>query len=332
MLNSLLSFVLSFVGKLSFSNQQFSNFRFQPLSQESFNRVPRMPEPSTEDTSSFFDFLDFKLIDTDKFDVSLYDIIALVFIFIMAKMVLKIVKINIRRKFRAKNDYNKATEFVYIQIAKYIIYLFAIIFALKAVEIDITILLTGSAALLVGIGLGLQDVFKDMFSGLVLLFEGNVRVGDIVEISNGGKSEPIVAKILKINVRTTQIETREGNVLIIPNAKLTQEYVENWSHGSELSRFTIPVTVEYGSDTEVIIRLLKQAAFAHPKVRKTDPVFVRLADFGNNGLDLELIFWADQSWDINNYKSEIRFEIDRLFREHKVAIPYPQRTVHMRPL
>lgn len=329
MLNSLLSFVLSFLGKSTFSNQQFSNFRFQPLSQESFNRVPRMPAPSTEDTSSFFDFLDFKLIDTDKFDVSLYDIIALAFIFIMAKMILKIVKINIRRKFRAKEDYNKATEFVYIQIAKYIIYLFAIIFALKAVDIDITILLTGSAALLVGIGLGLQDVFKDMFSGLVLLFEGNVRVGDIVEISNGGKSEPIVAKILKINVRTTQIETREGNVLIIPNAKLTQEYVENWSHGSELSRFTIPVTVEYGSDTEVIIRLLKQAAFAHPKVRKTDPVFVRLANFGNNGLDLELIFWADQSWDINNYKSEIRFEIDRLFREHKVAIPFPQTTVHM---
>jgi small-conductance mechanosensitive channel len=288
-----------------------------------------MPAISNSDTSSFFDFLNFKLIDTDKFDISLYDIIALVVIFIMAKMMLKIVKINIRRKFRSKEGYNKATEFVYIQIAKYIIYLFAIIFALKAVNIDITILLTGSAALLVGIGLGLQDVFKDMFSGLVLLFEGNVRVGDIVEISNGGKSEPIVAKILKINVRTTQIETREGNVLIIPNAKLTQEYVENWSHGSELSRFSIPVTVEYGSDTEMIIRLLKQAAFAHPKVRKTDPVFVRLANFGNNGLDLELIFWADQSWDINNYKSEIRFEIDRLFREHKVAIPFPQTTIHM---
>jgi small-conductance mechanosensitive channel len=288
-----------------------------------------MPATSNSDTSSFFDFLNFKLIDTDKFDISLYDIIALVVIFIMAKMILKIVKINIRRKFRSKEGYNKSTEFVYIQIAKYIIYLFAIIFALKAVNIDITILLTGSAALLVGIGLGLQDVFKDMFSGLVLLFEGNVRVGDIVEISNGGKSEPIVAKILKINVRTTQIETREGNVLIIPNAKLTQEYVENWSHGSELSRFSIPVTVEYGSDTEMIIRLLKQAAFAHPKVRKTDPVFVRLANFGNNGLDLELIFWADQSWDINNYKSEIRFEIDRLFREHKIAIPFPQTTIHM---
>jgi small-conductance mechanosensitive channel len=329
MLNNLFSYVLSFLGKSTFSQQNFSNFHFQPLNQESFNQVPRMPATSNSDTSSFFDFLNFKLIDTDKFDISLYDIIALVVIFIMAKMMLKIVKINIRRKFRSKESYNKATEFVYIQIAKYIIYLFAIIFALKAVNIDITILLTGSAALLVGIGLGLQDVFKDMFSGLVLLFEGNVRVGDIVEISNGGKSEPIVAKILKINVRTTQIETREGNVLIIPNAKLTQEYVENWSHGSELSRFSIPVTVEYGSDTEMIIRLLKQAAFAHPKVRKTDPVFVRLANFGNNGLDLELIFWADQSWDINNYKSEIRFEIDRLFREHKIAIPFPQTTIHM---
>jgi len=329
MMSSFISFLLSLYEKSVFSTGFMNNNRFIPLSQESFNQTPQLPAPTEEDTSSFFDFLDFKLIDTDKFDVSLYDIIALVVIFIAAKMVLKIVKINIRKKFRAKEDYNKATEFVYIQIAKYVIYLFAIIFALKAIDIDITILLTGSAALLVGIGLGLQDVFKDMFSGLVLLFEGNVRVGDIVEISNGGKTEPIVAKILKINVRTTQIETREGNVLIIPNAKLTQEYVENWSHGSELSRFRITLTVEYGSDTELIIRLLKQAAFAHPKVRKNHPVDVRLSHFGNNGLDLELIFWADQSWDINNYKSEIRFEIDRLFREHKVAIPFPQTTVHM---
>lgn len=278
---------------------------------------------------SFIDFLNFKIINTQKFDVSFYHIIIIFIIFFGARMLLNVVKLYISRKYREKEGFNQATEFVYIQIAKYIIYVFAIITSLKALEIDLTILLTGSAALLVGIGLGLQDVFKDMFSGIVLLFEGNVRVGDIVEISNGGKSEPIVAKILKINVRTTQIETREGNVLIIPNAKLTQEYVENWSHGSELSRFRILLTVEYGSDTELVIRLLKQAALGHPKVRKTHPVDVRLSHFGNNGLELELIFWADQSWDINNYKSEIRFEIDRLFREYKITIPYPQSTVHL---
>jgi small-conductance mechanosensitive channel len=195
-------------------------------------------------------------------------------------------------------------------------------------SIDLTILLTGSAALLVGLGLGLQDVFKDMIAGIVLLFEGNVRVGDIVEISSTGKSSGIIAKIIKINVRTTQIETREGNVLIIPNTRLTQDNVENWSHGSELSRFTITVTVNYGTNTELVTRLLKQSALAHPKVKKNQPVIVRLANFGDNGLEMELIFWADQSWDINNYKSEIRMEIDRLFREYKITIPYPQRVIH----
>jgi small-conductance mechanosensitive channel len=244
-------------------------------------------------------------------------------------MLLNIIKLYISKKFKSQAEFNAGTEFVYNQIAKYIVYLLALITALKALEIDVTLLLTGSAALLVGIGLGLQDVFKDMFSGIVLLVEGNVRVGDIVEISNGGKTEAIVAKILKINVRTTQIETREGNVLIIPNAKLTQEFVENWSHGSELTRFTIQVSVEYSADTEQVSRLLKQAALAHPKVKKTKEVIVRLANFGSSGLEMELIFWADQSWDINNYRSEIRMEINRLFKEYSIIIPYPQTTVHL---
>jgi small-conductance mechanosensitive channel len=107
--------------------------------------------------------------------------------------------------------------------------------------------------------------------------------------------------------------------------------VENWSHGSELTRFLITVTIEYGANTELIKRLLKQAALAHPKVKKSHPIFVRLANFGDSGLELELIFWADQSWDINNYKSEIRFEIDRLFREYGITIPYPKRTIYMNP-
>ncbi|MFM7662859.1 MAG: mechanosensitive ion channel family protein [Bacteroidota bacterium] len=237
-------------------------------------------------------------------------------------------KLYISRKYRENSQYDRGSEYVYNQIAKYIIYIFSILMSFQVLEIDLTILLTGSAALLVGLGLGLQDVFKDMIAGIVLLFEGNVKVGDIVEISSTGKSSGIIAKILKINVRTTQIETREGNVIIIPNTRLTQDNVENWSHGSELSRFTILVTVNYGSKSELVTRLLKQAALAHPKVKKNQPVIVRLSNFSDNGLEMELIFWADQSWDINNYKSEIRMEIDRLFREYKITIPYPQRVVH----
>ncbi len=278
---------------------------------------------------TFIEFLNYKFIEIGKFSLSFYHILSIIAIFFGARMLLNVVKLYISRKFRKSTNFDPGTEYIYVQIARYIIYVFAIITALKALDIDLTIFLTGSAALLVGIGLGLQDVFKDMISGFVLLVEGNIRVGDIVEISNGGKSEGIVAKILKINVRTTQIETREGNVLIIPNTRLTQDYVENWSHGSELTRFRILLTVDYGADTELVTRLLKQAALGHPIVRKTHPVDVRLAHFGNSGLELELIFWADQKWDINNYKSDIRFEIDRLFREYKIRIPYPHTTVHL---
>lgn len=281
---------------------------------------------------TFTDFLNHNIISLSKFKLNFYQCLLLVSLFFGANMFVNIVKLYIAKKFRQNSQFDKGSEYVYNQIAKYIIYVFSILIAFQILSIDLTLLLTGSAALLVGLGLGLQDVFKDMIAGIVLLFEGNVRVGDIVEISGNGKSTGIIAKILKINVRTTQIETREGNVLIIPNTRLTQDSVENWSHGSELSRFTIPVNVAYGSNTEIVTRLLKQSALAHPKVKKNQPVIVRLAHFGENGLEMELIFWADQSWDINNYKSEIRMEIDRLFREYKIIIPYPQRVIHQSEL
>jgi small-conductance mechanosensitive channel len=277
---------------------------------------------------TFSDFLNFNLIELSKFKLSFYQCLILISIFFGAKILVNIVKLYIAKKFRESSQSNKGSEYVYNQIAKYIIYVFSVLIGFQVLSIDLTLLLTGSAALLVGFGLGLQDVFKDMIAGIVLLFEGNVRMGDIVEISSTGKSSGIIAKIIKINVRTTQIETREGNVLIIPNTRLTQDNVENWSHGSELSRFTINVTVAYGTNTELITRLLKQSAMAHPKVKKNQPVIVRLANFGESGLEMELIFWADQSWDINNYKSEIRMEIDRVFREYKITIPYPQRVIH----
>lgn len=279
---------------------------------------------------TFSDFLDFKIIEFGKFHLSFYHILAIIFIFFLAKFAVNLVKIYYSRKLREKTEYNQGTEYVYIQIAKYIIYVIAIFASLKALEIDLTIVITSSVGLFVGLGLGLQDVFKDMIAGIVLLIEGNIKVGDVIEISNGGKSEAIVAKILKINVRTTHIETRDGNVLIIPNTKVTQEFVENWSHGNPLSRFKIPINVAYGTNTELVTRLLKQAALSHPKVKKSEPVIVRLTEFGDNGLVMTLIFWADQSWDVENYKSEIRLEIDRLFREYNISIPFPQRDLHIK--
>jgi len=279
---------------------------------------------------TFGDFLNFKIIDLESFNLDFYDILVIVSVFFVARITVNLVRLYLGRKFKKSESHDLATEYVYMQVARYVIYVFSILLCFQILNVDLTLLLTGSAALMVGIGLGLQDVFKDMFAGFVLLFEGNIRIGDIVVInsieSNSG-SEGIIAKIVKINVRTTEIQTRDGNMLIIPNTKLTQEQISNWSHGSELSRFKIDVTIEYGADTELVQRLLKQAALTHPKVKNTHPVSVILSNFGESGLEMQLIFWADQSWDISIYKSEIRFEIDRLFRENKIIIPYPKRSV-----
>ncbi|MEX2485964.1 MAG: mechanosensitive ion channel protein MscS, partial [Brumimicrobium sp.] len=91
----------------------------------------------------------------------------------------------------------------------------------------------------------------------------------------------------------------------------------------------ISVGVAYGSDTELVKKLMKQAALSHPEVKKTEPVIVRMINFGDNALEMELLFWADQSWQVELHKSDIRFEIDRLFRQHGVTIPFPQRTLHV---
>jgi small-conductance mechanosensitive channel len=278
---------------------------------------------------SFENFLSYTIIKTAFLKISFAHILGILVVVFGARMLINFVRLYFTRRVKGRKDLDAGSEFVYIQVTKYIIYVIGFILCLQILQVELSVLLGGSAALLVGLGLGLQDVFRDMFSGFVILFEGNLRVGDIVEIYNSGNDEPVIAKLVKIKVRTTQIETRNGNVLVVPNSKLTQGYVENWSHGSHLSRFIIDVSIAYGSNTELVKDLLKRAAMAHPRVNKSESIFVRLKNFGENGLELELVFWAEQSWDANNYKSEIRFEIDRLFREHKITIPFPQRDMRI---
>jgi small-conductance mechanosensitive channel len=280
---------------------------------------------------TFSDFLTYELIKTKNFEFSIYHVFLIVALFFGAKVALNFFKLFLERKAAENQQLDQGTQFIYLQVAKYIIYIFAVLFSVQSLGINLMVLLTGSAALLVGGGLGLQDFFRDMISGFILLFEGSIKVGDIIEIRETS-GMPLVAKVLKINIRTTKIETRDGNIYIIPNAKLTQEYVENWNFGSSLTRFSIPIKVAYGSDVELVRQLLRQAVFSHPKVKKNQEVNVRLLNFGDDGLEMDVLFFADQSWRIEMYKSEIRFEIDRLFREYGINVPYPQRVVHYRHL
>ncbi len=277
---------------------------------------------------SFKEFLNYDIIQFSKLRINFFQIIFIIASIIGGKMLINLLKIYYNKRFRKRTEGNSTTEYVYGQTTTYIIYMLVFFLCLQELNINPGVFLGGSAALLVGIGLGLQDVFKDWVSGLILLYEGSMKIGDIIEIGDAKFQEPIIARILKINVRTTEIETRDGNVLLIPNAKLTQEYVENWSHSKPTMRFRINIAIAFNSDTELAVKLLRQAALSHPKVNKREEILVRMRDFSERGLELELLFWADQTWDSNHYKSEIRFEIDRLFRQYKIEIPVPHRHLH----
>ncbi len=286
------------------------------------------------DAISLSEFLSYDIIAANpdnegSFSLSFIDVLAVIIIFTISRFLINIFRIYIVQRFKDNPDFDEGTKFVYVQLAKYIIYTFAVVFSLQALGFNLSVLLAGSAALLVGFGFGVQDMFRDMMAGILLLFEGTIKVGDIIRVNNPNSSEPMVARVLKINVRTTKIESRDGNTLIIPNSMLTQNEVENWSFGSDLTRFHINVGVAYGSDTELVRELLKRAALAHPEVKKTKPILVRMIDFGDNALEMQLSFWADQTWQVELHKSEIRFEIDRLFRQHNINIPFPQRTLHI---
>lgn len=281
---------------------------------------------------SIREFLSYDIIPkmTDsEFHLSMIDVITIIFVFAVSRFLINVFTIYIDRRFTDSKDFDEGTRFVYVQLAKYIIYTFAVILSLQFLFSDLSVLLAGSAAVFAALALGLQGMFRDMVSGIVLLFEGTIKVGDIVRFTSPVSGEEIVSRVLKINVRTAKVETRDGNTLIIPNSILTQDKIENWTFNQGPTRFHITLRIAYGSDTELVKKLLKQAAMSHPEVKKSKGASVRILNFGEYALEMDMVFWADEKWYSDYYLSEIRFEIDRLFKQNGIKIPFPQRTIHM---
>ena len=277
--------------------------------------------------------LQFNLITIGSFSFGLSHVFEIIIVLFVARLLVNLLKLFVQRSSVDKElELDQGTQFVVIQLIKYGIYIFAFLIILDSLGVNPVLLIGSSAGLLVGIGFGLQDLFRDIVSGFILLFEGTTKVGDIIEIPNTAKvdseiQENMVAKVLKINIRTTKIESRDGNILIIPNSILTREYVNNWSYSSKLTRFRVQFSVEYGTDLEKVRELVVNAVSGHHQVKRKGSVNVRLLKFGENGIQMDVLFWADQTWRIEFFKSDIRFEINKKFRENNIVIPFPQRVL-----
>jgi small-conductance mechanosensitive channel len=272
-------------------------------------------------------FLDFKLVSSKMeggLNISVGSILTFIVILIIARLTIKLIASLLSRALSNNKRLDAGQRFTMVKLVKYFGYVIAFVIAANSAGVNLNALVVGSAALLVGVGLGLQHVFDDLISGFIILFEGTFQVGDVIEFDG------IIARVVRIDVRTSKIITRDGNIIVVPNRKLTSENLNNWSHGSDLSRFNINLGVAYGSDVEKVRELLYQCALSHPDVSKNRPISVRFEDFGESSLDFGLYFWAYRSWDVEVLKSDIRFAVNKAFKENDVQIPFPQRDLHIK--
>jgi small-conductance mechanosensitive channel len=259
-----------------------------------------------------------------RYSFTLSRIFFIIFVLLIAKISLSIFRVIIYKSTKEKKWIDDAGRYTIIQLSKYLIYTFALIAALQGIGIEPTVLLAGSAALFVGIGFGLQSILADVFSGIILLFDGSIKVGDVVEMN-----DQEICKVEHIFIRTSHVKTLDGKTLIVPNSNLTKENVVNWSISDKVTRFNIDVGVAYGSDTQKVKDILYQCALKHPLVEKTRNINVTLEEFGEYSLKFKVYFWAKKTWEIINIKSDIRFAVDQSFRNNGIKIPFPQRDIHI---
>ena len=179
-----------------------------------------------------------------------------------------------------------------------------------------------AGALSVGIGLGLQNIVNNFVSGIILLFERPIKVGDWVKID--GEE----GKIKQINIRATEVETFNRASVIVPNATLLSNSLTNLTHGNNWVRYAVKIGVAYGSDVDKVREILLECATSHKKVLKKPQPYVLFQDFGSSSLDFELRFYVSDIWNGWATPSDIRFEINRRFNEEGIEIPFPQMVVH----
>jgi small-conductance mechanosensitive channel len=264
------------------------------------------------------EIFDSTIVQLGEFSLKLSAVFKLAVFILIVILVLYIIK---RAIYRATKIHYAKKYSVY-KLIKYFVLVFASIIGLQILEFNLSILLAGSAALLVGIGLGIQNLFSDYISGIILLVSSSVKVNDVIEV-NG-----LICRVKEINLRTTTVFTREDKYIILPNTDLTRNHLINWTLTNVASRFEVTVGVDYSSDVNLVMKILKEAVDEQENILKDPVPFVRLTDFGDSSINFSVFFWSERVFRVENTKSEIRIRIFEMFRSNKVKIPFPQRVIH----
>ena len=261
-------------------------------------------------------------IELGSFELSFRSILLFFSVIAAAQVVIWSVR-YLLRKFLRNTNFEEGMRFMVMRLVRTVVYFLVIVVALDTAGIDLTVFWASSAALLVGVGIGLQNFFNDVVSGFVLLFEGGVRVGDELEVDG------MMVRVERIDLRSTRVITRFGNLIVIPNGLISGQTVRNFTQGENATMVQLAVGVAYGSDVERVKAILLEAANAEEEVVKKAQTAALFNDFGESSLQFTVCFWIEKPFLRKLISSNIRFRIDEAFRANGIRIPFPQRDVHV---
>ena len=264
--------------------------------------------------------LEYTFTFSEEISISFKGLLFVVIALVVTAFVLKLLRRFITRKIPANDKVKFVSVFSYI---RWVVFIAIFLVAMDASGVNVTAIFAASAVLLIGVGLALQTLFQDIISGIFILVDQSVHVGDIIELE--GK----VGRVLDIRLRTTRAVTIDNKVLVIPNHLYLTNILFNWTENGTETRESVNVGVAYGSDVALVKTILLTTAKNHKTILKHPIPKVLFTDFAESSLNFKLIFTLNDSFETRFVQSDLRFEIDKKFKENGITIPFPQRDVHV---
>lgn len=246
-------------------------------------------------------------------------------VLLVGVLIARVVSALIGQRLLQRLHVQKGPAFAIQSLTYYLLLVISLVVALQIAQIPLTAFTFLGGALALGIGFGSQNVLNNFISGLIVMIEQPIRVGDLVEIDG------YMGVVQKVGARATHVKSYLGNAVIIPNSHLLEQAVINWNHRDDLVRLVVAVGVAYGSDTAKVRELLLRAAAEHQGTHEDPAPDVLFTEFGNDALLFELhsIMHVRSTREKLMAESALRFRIDTLFREADITIAFPQRDVHL---
>ena len=284
----------------------------------------KFPQKTTELFKIIGDVLNYKLFDLNKTPITVLSILMFALMLLAFFIISRILNRVILRKILERFGIESGIRFNLIRISHYVVMIVGTIVAFQFVGINLSGLAVIFGLLSVGIGFGLQNITSNFISGLILLFERPIKVGDRVTIGD------TIGDVISINMRSTTVKSLNNIAIIVPNSEFISSKVTNWSYGDPSIRLDLAVGVSYESDIDAVLKALKEVADAHRDVLQIPKPDILLSDFGDSSWNMLLRVWLRSPDRYYNIRSELNIAIVRKFREYGIEIPFPQRDLHVR--